>query len=237
MCLLHFTLPPAWKPRMSEPYQVAPGDVPAAKRQALDSELHDLRAAERRTQREFSQQRRRESALVLRLALKDRECVEAWAQCRSLRQALQPSYVQETSLLLDPAVNAEIMRLREEVELAKKKEQDAKDELQACQFQSGSIPGKKLMNKCKELQAENDQLGKELSEGQVQKLKADCALQKQHAQELQKALEETREFVEHLTEELDTSQALVFSLRRELHAAKSQLAAAQPSAAAPAATE
>jgi len=71
----------------------------------------------------------------------------------------------------------------------------------------------------------------------VQKLKADCALQKQHAQELQKALEETREFVEHLTEELDTSQALVFSLRRELHAAKSQLAAAQPSAAAPAATE
>ena len=71
---------------------------------------------------------------------------------------------------------------RPQVQAAKKREQEARDELQASQFQSGSIPGKKLMNKCKELQAENDQLGKELSEGRVQKLKADCALQKQYSQ-------------------------------------------------------
>lgn len=113
-----------------------------------------------------------------------------------------------------------------QVAAAKRKEQEAKDELQASQFQSGSIAGKKLVNKCKELQAENDQLGKDLSEGRVQKLKADCALEKEHSQELRKALDERGEWVEQLMEELDTSQALVLSLQKELEAAKSQLAAA-----------
>ena len=49
------------------------------------------------------------------------------------------------------------------------------------------------------------------------------------AQELQKALDETREWVEHLMEELDTSQALVLSLRRELQTTKQQAAAASAS--------
>lgn len=38
-------------------------------------------------------------------------------------------------------------------------------------------------------------------------MRADGALQKQYAGELHKALSETREWVEHLSEELDTSQA------------------------------
>ena len=71
-------------------------------------------------------------------------------------------------------------------------------------------------------QAENDRLGKDLSEGRVQKLRADAALQKEYEAELRKALAETREWVEHLTEELDTSQALVLSLRRETNALKAK---------------
>ena len=195
-------------------------DEPAAKRQALESDLHELRAAERRMQRDVGQHRRRESSMVLRLALKERETAELQQQARELRQALHPSHAQTTTLLLDPAVNAEIMRLREDVKEAQRKEKAAQDELQASQFQSGSIAGKKLIQKCVELQAENDQLGKDLSEGRVQKLRADAALQKEYAGELRKALDETREWVEHLTEELDTSQALVLSLRRELKQAK-----------------
>ena len=50
----------------------------------------------------------------------------------------------------------------------------------------------------------------------MQKLKADAALQKEYASELRKALAETREWVEHLTEELDTSQSIILSLKREL---------------------
>eukprot|EP00964_Phaeocystis_antarctica_P044999 scaffold25878_cov33-Phaeocystis_antarctica.AAC.1 len=90
--------------------------------------------------------------------------------------------------MLDPSVNAEIMRLREQVlqphspltitpmymrlrehglpvKDLERREKAAQQELEASQFQASSIAGKKLMQKCKELQAENEQLGKELSEG------------------------------------------------------------------------
>lgn len=227
---------------------------PPAKRQNTDaSDLHELRAAERRMQRDMGAMRRKEAAMVLRIALKEREGAEYREQIREQREALRPSHTQTTTLLLDPAVNAEIMRLREKVKEAQRKEKEAQDQLQASQFQSGSIAGKKLMQKCKELQvrglailtaadrracarrqprrsyhptractqAENDQLGKDLSEGRVQKLRAEVALQKEYSSELKKALGETREWVEHLSEELDTSQALVLSLRRELNALKS----------------
>ena len=127
-------------------------DAPAAKRQALEADVHELRAAERRMQRDMGQHRRRESSLVLRLALKEREHTDLQGQIGELRTALQPSHAQTTTLLLDPAVNAEIMRLREEVKEAQRKEKEAQDQLQASQFQSGSIAGKKLIQKCKELQ-------------------------------------------------------------------------------------
>ena len=41
-------------------------------------------------------------------------------------------------------------------------------------------------------------------------------------QELQSALDEARDWVEHLMDELDTSQALVLSFRRELQSVKRQ---------------
>ena len=128
------------------------GDDAAAKRQRLEADVHELRAAERRMQRDMGQHRRRESGLVLRLALKERENADLQQQIAELRQALHPSHAQQTTLLLDPAVNAEIMRLREEVREAQAKEKEAQDQLQASQFQSGSIAGKKLIQKCKELQ-------------------------------------------------------------------------------------
>jgi hypothetical protein len=195
-------------------------DEPAAKRQAIEADLHELRAAERRMQRELGQHRREKSSMVLRLTLKERETAELQQQIRELRTALRPTHTQTSTLLLDPAVNAEIMRLREEVKEAQRKEKEAQDALQASQFQQGSIAGKKLIQKCKELQAENEQLGKDLSEGRVQKLRADAALQKEYAGELRKALQETREWVEHLMDELETSQALALSLRRELREAQ-----------------
>lgn len=64
--------------------------------------------------------------------------------------------------------------------------------------------------------AENEQLGKDLSEGQVQKLQAEAALHKDYASELRKALLETREWVEQLHEELDVSQAMIWKLRRQV---------------------
>ena len=181
----------------------------------VSEELEALRAAERHHQLELAGKRRRESALVLKLALKERDTRELQTQVRELRQAMRPAHSQVSKLLLDPSVNAEIMKLREQVKEARQKQANAEQELEASQFQSGSIAGKKLVQKCKELQAENEQLGEELSEGKVQKLQSEAVLQKEYAAELAKALAETREWVEQLHEELDVSQAAILQLRRE----------------------
>eukprot|EP00966_Prymnesium_polylepis_P209273 4848133-Prymnesium_polylepis.1 len=76
-------------------------DEPPSKRQAVarddatvSSELEELRATERRSQLKIAQQRRRESALVLRLALKEREARELQTQVRELRQAMRPAHSQ-----------------------------------------------------------------------------------------------------------------------------------------------
>ena len=181
----------------------------------VSEELEALRAAERHHQLELAGKRRRESALVLKLALKERDTRELQTQVRELRQAMRPAHSQVSKLLLDPSVNAEIMKLREQVKEARQKQANAEQELEASQFQSGSIAGKKLVQKCKELQAENEQLGEELSEGKVQKLQSEAVLQKEYAAELAKSLAETREWVEQLHEELDVSQAAILQLRRE----------------------
>lgn len=87
-------------------------------------------------------------------------------------------------------------------------------------YRSGSIAGKKLVQKCKELQEENEQLGREVTEGRMQALRAEAAMHREHASELRNSLGETREWVESLMEELETAQATIFSLRREVSQAK-----------------
>uniref|UniRef100_A0A7S0PXZ7 Uncharacterized protein n=1 Tax=Coccolithus braarudii TaxID=221442 RepID=A0A7S0PXZ7_9EUKA len=124
------------------------------------------------------------------------------------------------SLMPAPAMNIEITKLREQVKEAREREKDLQQQLEASQFQSSSIAGKKLMQKCKELQAENEQLGKEVSDGRIQKLRGEAALHKDYSQELRKSLCETREWVEQLLEELEVAQSVIFSLRRELNAMK-----------------
>ena len=215
------------------PKQEEEADEPAPKRQALDADIQELRDSERRLQRKVAEHHRREMALALELAVTRNENTGMRHMIADLHERLQPEAMQETTLLCDPMVAAEITHLREEVAEAQKRERAAQDELQATQFQAGSIAGKKLVEKCKTLQAENEQLGKDLSEGAVQKLKADIALHKLYESELNKSLEESREWVEHLMDELDTSQGLVFSMKRELNLVKSKLSA---EAAAPAAS-
>lgn len=55
-----------------------------------------------------------------------------------------------------------------QVKAGQQRERECRDELEASQFQPGSIAGKKLVQKCKDLADENEQLGKDVSEGRVQ---------------------------------------------------------------------
>jgi hypothetical protein len=76
-------------------------------------ELETLRASERQLELQLAQQRRREGALVLRIAVKDRELREAREALQ--RSSVTPQHLQVETLMLDPAVNGEIMKLREQV--------------------------------------------------------------------------------------------------------------------------
>lgn len=105
-----------------------------------------------------------------------------------------------------------------QVKEAERREGEAQQELEASQFQAGSIAGKKLIEKCRELHEENEQLGHDLAEGAVQQLRARAALEAEHAAELRKALAETREWVEQLHEELDVAQAQILALKADARA-------------------
>ena len=62
-------------------------DEPSAKRQALEADVYELRAAERRMQSYLGQHRRRESSMVLRLALKERENADLQQQIVELQRS------------------------------------------------------------------------------------------------------------------------------------------------------
>ena len=125
------------------------------------------------------------------------------------REALEAALVR----CEEEKASAEREAKREEARLKALKEAQA--ELEASQFSAGSLAGKKLMQKCKDLQTENEQLGKELSDGRLQKLRAEVAMHKEVAHELGRNLSEAREWAESLLEELETAQATIFELRRE----------------------
>lgn len=180
-----------------------------------NDDVDQLRETERKLQQQLTAQRRKESSLVLRLAQQGQRDDAVQEQLLELRRALHPAQTQAESLLLDPAVNAEIRRLREQVKEAQAREKEAQAELEASHFSAGSLAGKKLMQKCKDLQTENEQLGKELSDGRLQKLRAEVAMHKEVAHELGRNLSEAREWAESLLEELETAQATIFELRRE----------------------
>ena len=195
----------------------------------VPQELAALRQSEVALQKKLHEQRRRESRAVLRAAVAEQEKRKLAETVDQLSEAMQPPHKQVRTLLLDPSVNAEIVRLREQVKETQRRELEVRQELEASQFSAQGIAGKKLMQKCKELQAENEQLGKELAEGKTQKLHATIALQKDYAKELRKSLAESREWVELLDEELEAAQSVIVQLRRDLDAAR---AAAPPADAA-----
>eukprot|EP01071_Lankesteria_metandrocarpae_P000207 Lankesteria_metandrocarpae@DN1033_c0_g1_i2.p1 len=81
---------------------------------------------------------------------------------------------------LDPAVNLEIKELRARVQDEETKVKKLKDELQASNFSADSLMGRRLINKCRTLQAENQDLGRLLTENQLQPLQLQVvAFQKQ----------------------------------------------------------
>ena len=192
-------------------YYISGGNLFQATRKTLDTmesgpdDVDTLRRSELKLKKIILDMSRNEARLALKLAHAQR------------RRAYAPKKVEETShLVLDPVVALEVQKLREQLQDAKAREDSLRGQVEASNFQQGSEEGKKLVQKCKDLQTENEQLGKEVREGIVEKLRIENSMHKEFVNELQNQLGETREWVEQLLEELEVSQSLIFSLRREL---------------------
>lgn len=119
-------------------------------------------------------------------------------------------------MLLDPAIHAEFTRMKKELEAAGKKLKELQDDLAAVQFTPHSKNGKLLMAKCRTLQDENAQIGREASEGKLHDLGTRLAMQKSLNVELRRCYEELYKSVGDVNEELERSQQMLYVLQRKL---------------------
>lgn len=90
---------------------------------------------------------------------------------------------------MDPAVHATLRALKLQLQDRDKKLKEKEEELDAIQFTTQSLTGKKLLAKCRLLQEENEDFAKQLSEDRIHKLENQLALHKELVEELKKSLE------------------------------------------------
>jgi hypothetical protein len=105
--------------------------------------------------------------------------------------------------------NLPLAQPQKELEAAGKKLKELQDDLAAVQFTPHSKNGKLLMAKCRTLQDENSEIGREASEGKLHDLGTRLAMQKSLNVELRRCYEELYKSVGDVNEELERSQQMV----------------------------
>ncbi|KAI6660908.1 Pre-mRNA-splicing regulator WTAP [Oopsacas minuta] len=160
---------------------------------------------------------RREEVLNMRLSTKEHELQELISQVDELKRA-QTSRMpgQLNNYPVDPAVNIIFQKMNQELKETQARYKQAQEDLSAWKFTPNSATGKKLVAKCKQLITENEELGKQLSEGRVARLEAQLALQKNYTQQLKKSREELNQVVLQLDEELEAFQSTVLALENKI---------------------
>ncbi|EDO46685.1 predicted protein [Nematostella vectensis] len=189
-----------------------------------NTELVGLRESEEKLKQQQQESTRRENVLVMRLATKEHEVQDLLTQIHDLKQAQNPSTVQMRSTLLDPAVNLLFQRMKTELDEAKVKLEQAQNDLSAWKFTPDSVTGKKLMAKCRMLIQENQELGRQLSQGRIAQLEAELALQKKYSDELKSSQDELNDFVIQLDEEVEGMQSTIMTLQQQIKDIKQRLA-------------
>jgi uncharacterized coiled-coil protein SlyX len=194
-----------------------------------------VRTQDAKTRKAMEDVVRRDNVLTIRLAQKEEELKELQNTAVEFSHSLSASVAQWRNNLLDPGVNYQFTKLKEEL-----KEKDAKlkklqEDFEAALFTPTSIQGKKLMvcdvclfsctysdswcppqAKCRLLQEENEEFGMKLNEGRISKLECELALQKEYSEELKKSLTESNGWVTAIEEDLLRLQATVLQLREQV---------------------
>eukprot|EP00743_Colponemidia_sp_Colp-15_P009616 GILK01010519.1.p1 GENE.GILK01010519.1~~GILK01010519.1.p1 ORF type:complete len:197 (+),score=36.30 GILK01010519.1:38-592(+) len=158
-----------------------------------------------------------ERLCTLRLHLKDQEILRLMTQFNEMKHS---AFIAQSSLsndlLTDHALNMEFKLMQEQIRERDEKIRKLEEDLEAVQFTPASVTGKKLVSKCRALQRENEELGRQISEGAVQKLQAEIALQKQYSNELRNNLKDSQELIEQLSEDVDDMQQTISALQAQL---------------------
>ncbi|KAL6095903.1 wtap [Pungitius sinensis] len=182
---------------------------------------------EKLKQQQQQESARRENILVMRLATKEQEMQECTTQIQYLKQVQQPSAAQLRSSMVDPAINLFFLKMKAELEQTKDKLEQAQNELSAWKFTPDSQTGKKLMAKCRMLIQENQELGRQMSQGRIAQLEAELALQKKYSEELKSSQDELNDFIIQLDEEVEGMQSTILVLQQQLKDSRQQLSQTQ----------
>ncbi|XP_037100723.1 pre-mRNA-splicing regulator WTAP [Syngnathus acus] len=184
------------------------------------NDVPGLKESEEKLKQQQQDSARRENILVMRLATKEQECT---THIQYLKQAQQPSAAQLRSSMVDPAINLFFLKMKAELEQTKDKLEQAQNELSAWKFTPDSQTGKKLMAKCRMLIQENQELGKQQSQGRIAQLEAELALQKKYSEELKSSQDELNDFIIQLDEEVEGMQSTILVLQQQLKDTRQQL--------------
>ncbi|XP_032881298.1 pre-mRNA-splicing regulator WTAP isoform X2 [Amblyraja radiata] len=191
------------------------------------NDVSGLRESEEKLKQQQHESARRENILLMRLATKEHEMQECTNQIQYLKQVQLPSAAQLRSTLVDPSINLFFLKMKTELEQTKDKLEQAQNELSAWKFTPDSQTGKKLMAKCRMLIQENQELGRQLSQGRIAQLEAELALQKKYSEELKSSQDELNDFIIQLDEEVEGMQSTIMVLQQQLKEARQQLAQLQ----------
>ncbi|XP_028809488.1 pre-mRNA-splicing regulator WTAP [Denticeps clupeoides] len=187
------------------------------------NDVTGLKESEEKLKQQQQESARRENILVMRLATKEQEMQECTTQIQYLKQVQQPSAAQLRSSMVDPAINLLFLKMKAELEQTKDKLEQAQNELSAWKFTPDSQTGKKLMAKCRMLIQENQELGRQLSQGRIAQLEAELALQKKYSEELKSSQDELNDFIIQLDEEVEGMQSTIMVLQQQLKETRQQL--------------
>ncbi|KAG7508922.1 pre-mRNA-splicing regulator WTAP [Solea senegalensis] len=200
------------------------------------NDVPGLKESEEKLKQQQQESARRENILVMRLATKEQEMQECTTQIQYLKQVQQPSAAQLRSSMVDPAINLFFLKMKAELEQTKDKLEQAQNELSAWKFTPDSQTGKKLMAKCRMLIQENQELGRQLSQGRIAQLEAELALQKKYSEELKSSQDELNDFIIQLDEEVEGMQSTILVLQQQLKDTRQQVSHTPGAVAGPSRT-
>ncbi|KAH9776312.1 female-lethal(2)d [Citrus sinensis] len=132
---------------------------------------------------------------------------------KPLVDALQTYVNMELSLILKSVLLHVDVNLVEEKD---KKVKELEENIAAVSFTANSKMGKALMAKCKTLQEENDEIGRQNEEGETHQLSVKLALQKSLNAELKSQFEALYKHMDGLTDDVERSNEMVLMLREKL---------------------